>query len=62
MKTTIGFPTLGDLIKFIYDAFGVLARKRGLENEIDETEKKSLQTALARLANEECDINEKVKS
>ncbi|MFZ6693831.1 hypothetical protein [Undibacterium sp. SXout20W] len=61
MNTTIGFPTLGDLIKFIYDAFGVLARKRGLENEIDETEKKSLQTALSRLANEECDINEKSK-
>lgn len=58
MKTKVGFPTLGELVQFIYDAAGVLPRKRGLEDDIDETKKKTLQKALSRLANEEGDINE----
>jgi hypothetical protein len=57
MQNTIGFPTQGELIQFIYDAAGVMPRKRGLEVGIDETTKKSIQTALSRLASEEGDVN-----
>lgn len=58
MNATVGFPTLGELIQFTYDTFGVLPRKRGLEDDIDEKEKKTIQKALSRLAKEEGDINE----
>ena len=58
MNMNVGFPTLGELIQFTYDTAGVLPRKRGLEDELDEKEKKSLQKALSRLAKEEGNINE----
>ncbi|MFC7298079.1 hypothetical protein [Herminiimonas aquatilis] len=62
MNETIGFPTLGELVQFSYDAFGVLPRKRSLDNEINESNKKSIQKALIRLKNEEGDINENMGS
>lgn len=60
MNTTVGFPTLGEMIKFAYESFGVLALKDDLSGEIDETEKKTIQTALRRLAKEEGNINENI--
>ena len=49
---TIGFPTQGEVIQFIFDAFGVLPRKVTSDAEFNETRKKSTQTALQRLAEE----------
>lgn len=61
MNTNVGFPTLGELVQFTYDAFGVLPRKRGIgEDGIDETQKKSIQKALSRLSDEEGNINENI--
>ncbi|QAY82640.1 hypothetical protein [Pseudomonas arsenicoxydans] len=54
------FATQGELVKLAYDAFGVLPRKGTLRaskeasrDGIDETQKKSIQKQLARLAEEE---------
>ena len=58
IQKTIGFPTQGELIQFIYSAAGVLPRKRGLKDEIDEKDKKSLQKKLSRLAAEKGGMND----
>lgn len=47
-----GFPTLGQLIKFAYAATGVLPRKYGEQGDLTESEKKTIQTQLNRLAKE----------
>lgn len=60
MNTNVGFPTLGELVKFTYNAFGVLPRKRGSDDSIDETQKDSIWTALRRLSKEEGNINENI--
>ncbi len=61
MNANVGFPTLGELVQFTYDAFGVLPRKRsGREDGIDETQKKSIQKALSRLSDEEGNLNENI--
>jgi len=57
----IGFPTLGELLQFVYDAFGVLPRKHSLKgDELDETQKKSIQRALDRLRKEDGNFNENI--
>lgn len=56
----IGFPTVGELLQFVYDAFGVLPRKHSLPGEFDETQKKTIQHALERLRKEDGDINENI--
>lgn len=61
MNTSVGFPTIGELIQFAYETAGVLPRKRGVTDDFDETEKKSLQKALSRLAEEEGDINKNIQ-
>jgi len=57
-KNSIGFPSQGELIKFIYKAAGVLPRKYGPQDEMDEKTKKTVQKALARLAAEEGNLND----
>ncbi|WP_241300264.1 hypothetical protein [Burkholderia stabilis] len=49
---TVGFPTQGEVLKFAFDAFGVLARKHTDDQKFNETAKKSAQRALGRLAKE----------
>jgi len=56
----VGYPTLGEVLKFAFDAFGVLPRKYEEVAIFDETKKKSIQTALARLAKEEGQFDENV--
>jgi len=56
---TIEFPTQGELIKFVFDATGLLPTKRNQREDFDETKKKSIQTALGRLASEEGKLNER---
>lgn len=54
MNTTHCFATTGELVRFAYDAFGVLPRKDAPKDDgMDETQKKTLQKQLARLAKEE---------
>ncbi|MFM0147633.1 hypothetical protein [Paraburkholderia sp. RL18-085-BIA-A] len=48
----VGFPTQGEVLQFVFDAFGVLPRKHERDESFDEARKKSTQTALRRLANE----------
>ncbi|MBF9247583.1 hypothetical protein I4I80_26695, partial [Pseudomonas syringae pv. tomato] len=47
------FATQGELVKLAYDAFGVLPRKEASRDDVDETQKKSIQKQLIRLAKEE---------
>lgn len=47
------FPTLGQVIRFAFDACGVLPRMRGESDEMTEQDKKRIQKQLQRLANEE---------
>jgi hypothetical protein len=51
--TNYSFPTLGQTLRFAVDVLGVLPRKRGDKNELNEADKKRLQKKLHRLANEE---------
>jgi len=53
MNRNICFATQGELVKLVYDAFGVLPRKEASRDDIDETQKKAIQKQLARLAKEE---------
>lgn len=53
MSDDYRFATQGELIKLAYDAFGVLPRKHADRTELDETQKKTIQKQLARLAKEE---------
>ncbi|MBX6152978.1 hypothetical protein ISD38_29885 [Pseudomonas aeruginosa] len=53
MSTDVCFATQGELVKLAYDAFGVLPRKEASHDDIDETQKKTIQKQLARLAKEE---------
>lgn len=57
IKNSIGFPSQGELIKFIYKAAGVLPRKYDPNDEMDEKTKKNIQTALTRLAEEKGSLN-----
>lgn len=57
MVTHIGFPTLGELVKFIYDAAGVLPRKHADDEDLTETDKRKINKALERLVDEEGNIN-----
>jgi len=57
IKNSIGFPSQGELINFIYKAAGVLPRKYGPQDKMDEKTKKTVQKALARLAAEEGNLN-----
>lgn len=53
------FPTLGELVKFAFDAAGVLPRKRGENDGLDDADKKLLQKRLERLSNEEGSLTER---
>lgn len=57
-KNSIGFPSQGELINFIYKVAGALPRKYGPQDEMDEKSKKTVQKALARLAAEEGNLND----
>lgn len=61
MNTNVGFPTVGEVIQFTYDAVGVLPRKHAVEKDFDEKAKKTLQKALSRLAKEEGDLSENMQ-
>lgn len=56
--TIVAFPTQGEVLQFAFDAFGVLPQKYELDERFNETRKKSTQTALGRLANEEGKLDE----
>lgn len=56
----VGYPNLGEVLKFAFDAFGILPRKHEEDDNFDETKKKSTQTALARLSKEEGQFDENV--
>lgn len=51
--TNYSFPTLGQVIRFAFDACGVLPRMRSESDEMTEQDKKRIQRQLQRLANEE---------
>ena len=51
--TNYSFPTLGQVIRFAFDACGVLPRKRGERDGMTEQDKKGIQKRLQRLATEE---------
>lgn len=53
------FPTLGELVKFAFDAAGVLPRKRGENDGLNDTDKKRIQKQLERLTNEEGSLTER---
>lgn len=57
IKNSIGFPSQGELIKFIYTATGVLPRKYGPKDEMDEKTKKTVQKSLARITAEEGNLS-----
>lgn len=57
IKNSIGFPSQGELIKFIYTAAGVLPRKYGPKDEMDEKTKKTVQKSLARITAEEGNLS-----
>lgn len=48
----VGFPTQGEVLRFVFDACGVLPRKHDRDESFDEVRKKSTQTKLGRLADE----------
>ncbi|MDP2678863.1 MAG: hypothetical protein Q8O85_09090 [Rhodoferax sp.] len=56
---SVNFPTQGEVIQFVFDAFGVLPRKNDDDASFDETRKKSIQKALQRLAAEECALSQR---
>ncbi len=56
------FATHGDVLKFLYAAFGILPRKEAHCADFDETDKKTLQTRLARLAKEEGGLHDNYQS
>jgi len=56
---SVSFPTQGEVIQFVFDAFGVLPRKHDDDASFDETQKKSIQRALQRLAVEEGTLNQR---
>lgn len=58
--TNYSFPSLGQTIRFAVDVLGVLPRKRGDIESLDETAKKRIQKKLQRLANEEGRLEENV--
>lgn len=53
------FPTLGELIKFAFDAAGVLPRKHGEDDGLSTSEKKRIQKQLERLTDEEGSLTER---
>lgn len=61
MTTPVGFATHGETLKLLYEAFGVLPRKEARFEDFDETDKKTLQKQLARLASEEGNLVENYK-
>lgn len=58
MIKKFGFATHGEVIKLLYDAFGLLPRKVAGIDEFDEKDKKTLQKQLLRLASEEGNLVE----
>lgn len=59
MAGSIGFPTQGEIIRFAYDAAGVLPRKHGDLLDFDETDKKTTQKTLERLASEKGHLSDR---
>jgi len=53
------FPTLGELVKFAFDATGVLPRKRGEVDGFDDAAKKRIQKQLERLTDEDGSLTER---
>jgi hypothetical protein len=56
----IGFPTIGEVLHFVYKATGVLSDKRDLTPGIDEKQRKAVQKTLERLAKEEGNIHDAI--
>ncbi len=50
---TIGFPTLGEVVKYTFRATGIIPSKYEHHNSLSDKEKKCYQKALERLAAEE---------
>ncbi|WP_194725883.1 hypothetical protein [Noviherbaspirillum malthae] len=57
MVTDIAFPTLGELVSFIYDATGVLTSKHADDIGLTDTDIRTINRKLERLADEEGNIN-----
>lgn len=53
------FPTLGELVKFAFDATGILPRKRGEADGLNDTDKKRIQKQLQRLTDEEGSLTDR---
>ena len=51
MDDKIGFPTQGEVVSYLFKAFGILPAKR--DPRVDELEKKQFQRLLKRLRDEE---------
>lgn len=53
------FPALGELVKFAFDAAGVLPRKRGDNDGLNDADKKRIQKQLQRLTDEEGSLTDR---
>ncbi|WP_319241829.1 hypothetical protein [uncultured Propionivibrio sp.] len=53
------FPTLGELVKFAFDVAGVLPRKRGESDGLNDADKKIIQKRLERLVDEEGSLTDR---
>lgn len=50
---SVGFPTQGEVLQFVFNALGVLPRKHESDESFEEVRKKTTQAALRRLARED---------
>ena len=57
----ISFPTIGEFVREIFNASGLMAQKDGCKSLLTDSEKKSLQTKLKRLADESSRIDGKLE-
>lgn len=56
-ETEAGFPTVGEIVRFAYDAAGVMPAKRDPTPGLEEDGRRRLQKAMERLAREEGDLD-----
>lgn len=54
----IGYPTLGEVLRFVFNAMAVLPEKRDLAPDFDCKERRNVQKLLERLAEEKGDVSE----
>lgn len=56
MNADTAYPSLGEVVKYLFDVTGVLARKGDIDSTFDETKKRNTQKKLQRIANEDGEL------